>query len=70
MLVLIIQAQQAQNWILALNFEENSRKCLMYWAVRVCSGLAWRSNQRKRQEGYSKVAGSMPTKAGQLPREL
>jgi Protein of unknown function (DUF1353) len=45
-------------------------KRLMYWAVRIFGGLVWRSNQRKKQEGYSKVAGIMPTKAGQMPREV
>jgi hypothetical protein len=45
-------------------------KRLMYWAVRIFGGLAWRSNQRKKQGGYSKVAGMMPTKARQMPREL
>jgi hypothetical protein len=45
-------------------------KRLMYWAVRIFGGLAWRDNQRKKQEGYSKVAGIMPTKARQMPREL
>jgi hypothetical protein len=36
----------------------------------IFGGRAWRSNQRKKQEGYSKVAGIMPTKAVQLPREV
>lgn len=44
-------------------------KRLMYWTVRLFGGFAWRGNQRKRQEGYRKVAESMPTKARQLPRE-
>lgn len=49
---------------------KNFNKRMMYWAVRIFGGLAWRGNQRKQEAGYDKVATQMPTKAIQMPKEL
>jgi hypothetical protein len=45
-------------------------RSLMYWSVRLFGYFAWRGNTRKREKGYSRVAGVLPVKSTDVPAKL